>query len=97
MRRAVWRVPLPMLCIFCGAAQRAAQPGEPPTAVEEVSLGVSAGGLFRAQYRVGDPSFCHASACVDVDNDGERDLFFASRGTKALSRLRAARRPGDLE
>ncbi|MEX1232428.1 MAG: FG-GAP-like repeat-containing protein [Planctomycetaceae bacterium] len=46
-------------------------------------------GLFSFSYRLADPSFCYASCCVDVDNDGRRDLFFASRGTKHLTRLDA--------
>lgn len=46
--------------------------------------------LFRVQYHVPDASFCYASACVDIDDDGRRDLFFASRATRELSRLNAA-------
>ena len=46
--------------------------------------------LFRLQYHLADPSFCNAAACVDVDNDGRRDLFFASRATGKLARLDAA-------
>ncbi|MDA1214261.1 MAG: hypothetical protein O2955_17265 [Planctomycetota bacterium] len=51
-------------------------------------------GLFNFSYRLADPSFCYASCCVDVDNDGRRDLFFASRGTNHLTRLDAV--TGDI-
>ena len=46
--------------------------------------------LFYKQYHLPDPSFCYASACVDFDGDGQRDLFFASRETRELTRLNAA-------
>ncbi|MGE3776994.1 MAG: hypothetical protein AB7F89_07415, partial [Pirellulaceae bacterium] len=51
---------------------------------------VSKRGLFRASYSIRDASFCNVGAAVDVDGDGLRDLFFASRASQAVSRLNAA-------
>ncbi|MFN0196174.1 MAG: FG-GAP repeat domain-containing protein [Planctomycetaceae bacterium] len=49
----------------------------------------SPNGLFQYRYRIDDPSFCYASCCVDGDNNEERDLFFTSRATRQMTRLRA--------
>jgi outer membrane protein assembly factor BamB len=46
--------------------------------------------LFRLQYHIDDTDFCHAGACVDFDNNGQRELLFASRKTKQLQLLNAA-------
>ena len=46
--------------------------------------------LFQLQYSRFDPSFCHASACVDFENDASRELVFASRKTGRLELLEAA-------
>ena len=46
--------------------------------------------IFRSQYQIADQSFCNSAVCVDFDNDGERELLFASRKTKQLQLLRAA-------
>lgn len=61
-----------------------------PRVIIAESLQTSPNKIFRSQYHIPDVSFCYASACVDADNDGVRDLFFASRQTKELVRLRAA-------
>jgi len=45
--------------------------------------------FFRRQYHVADDSFCISMVCVDFDNDGRRELLFASRKTKELQMLRA--------
>ncbi len=46
--------------------------------------------LFRHQYTIRDPDFCGAQVCVDFDNDGRRELMFASRTTGELQQLNAA-------
>lgn len=46
--------------------------------------------LFRHEYRKSDLSFCNASVCVDFDNNGTRELVFASRKTGQVQMLRAA-------
>ena len=46
--------------------------------------------FFRTQYRKPDPSFCISQVAVDLDNDGRRELLFASRKTKQLQMLHAA-------
>ena len=57
--------------------------------------GVSAGAprkskLMEVQYQIVDPSFCHAATCVDYQNNGRRELLFASRQTGQLQMLNAA-------
>jgi len=47
-------------------------------------------GLMRLQYQIADPSFCHAATCVDYDDDGQREILFASRETRELQMLAAA-------
>ena len=47
-------------------------------------------GLFRRQYHRGDLSYCNSPVCVDFDNNGRRELLFASRKTKQLQMLNAA-------
>jgi len=46
--------------------------------------------LLRLQYHIVDPSFCYAGTCVDYDDDGQREILFASRETKELQMLAAA-------
>ena len=46
---------------------------------------------FRHQYSKPDLSFCGSQVCVDFDGDGRRELLFASRKTKELQLLDAAR------
>ena len=46
--------------------------------------------LFRHQYSLNDRDFCGAQVCVDFDNDGHRELIFASRETGNLQSLNAA-------
>ena len=48
------------------------------------------GKLFRHQYRISDPSFCSTEVCLDLDNDGRREISFASRSTKNLQMLNAS-------
>ena len=47
-------------------------------------------GLLRIQYQKSDPRYCHAATCVDYDDDGQREILFASRETKELQMLTAA-------
>ena len=56
----------------------------------ENGTSVTSSHLFRPQYHISDPSFCYAGACVDMNNDDRRELFFASRKTKHLQMLNAA-------
>ncbi|MCH2612545.1 MAG: FG-GAP-like repeat-containing protein [Pirellulales bacterium] len=44
---------------------------------------------FRQQYHIADDSFCNSMVCVDFNNDGQRELLFASRKTHELQMLRA--------
>ena len=46
--------------------------------------------LFVRQYHKPDLSFCNSAVCVDFDNDGRREIMFASRRTKELQMLNAA-------
>jgi outer membrane protein assembly factor BamB len=46
--------------------------------------------LFRHQYTIYDRSFCGAQACVDFDDNGSRELLYASRETGNLQLLNAA-------
>jgi len=46
--------------------------------------------LFRSQYFIEDPAFLLAQVCADLDNDGNREIVYSSRGTKATHLLRAA-------
>ena len=47
-------------------------------------------GLFRYQYHIADDSYCAAPVCVDFDDDGHRELLYASRATGELQMRRAA-------
>lgn len=44
---------------------------------------------FRQQYHIADDSFCNSMVCVDFNNDGRRELLFASRKTNELQMLNA--------
>ncbi|MDA1055214.1 MAG: PmoA family protein [Planctomycetota bacterium] len=46
--------------------------------------------LFRHQYTVYDREFCGSEVCVDFDNDGRRELLYASRAPGKLQMLNAA-------
>ena len=46
--------------------------------------------LFRHQYTIYDREFCGAQVCADFDNDGQRELLYASRDTGNLQQLKAA-------
>ena len=46
--------------------------------------------LFHHQYTIYDRSFCGAQACVDFDDNGTRELLYASRETGNLQLLNAA-------
>lgn len=61
-----------------------------PTTFRNSDGAVRASKLFRHQYTIHDPDFCGAQVCVDFDNDGSRELIFASRATGKLQQLSAA-------
>ena len=44
--------------------------------------------FFRLKFQKPDRSFCTSQVCLDFDNDGQRELLFASRKTKKLQMLR---------
>jgi outer membrane protein assembly factor BamB len=46
--------------------------------------------LFRHQYTIYDREFCGSEVCVDFDNDGRRELLYASRAPGKLQMLNAA-------
>ena len=46
--------------------------------------------LFSDQYGIKEPGFLIAQVCADLDNDGKREIFYSSRGTKRSHLLRAA-------
>lgn len=46
--------------------------------------------LFRHQYTIYDRDFCGSEVCVDLDNDGRRELLYASRSPGKLQVLNAA-------
>ncbi|MEZ6032960.1 MAG: VCBS repeat-containing protein [Planctomycetaceae bacterium] len=46
--------------------------------------------LFRHQYTIYDHEFCGSEVCVDFDNDGHRELLYASRVPGKLQLLNAA-------
>jgi imidazolonepropionase-like amidohydrolase/outer membrane protein assembly factor BamB len=85
-----------LLGIICSQNARdfpiasAAEVENAPNIVVQEKSERSEHGLFQWRYHIADSSFCYAGACVDVDSDGTRDLFFASRDTGAISRLNAA-------
>jgi hypothetical protein len=63
----------------------------PSTAVkadESAASSPSPSEFFRRQYHIADNSFCSSMVCVDFDNDGRRELLFASRKTQQLQMLR---------
>lgn len=45
--------------------------------------------LFSYAYGIRDTSFCGAQVCVDLDNDGKREIPFGSRATKSIHLLSA--------
>ena len=51
--------------------------------------------LFRHQYTIYDRDFCGAQVCVDFDDDGQKEIMFASRATGNLQQLNAA--DGEVE
>jgi hypothetical protein len=46
--------------------------------------------LLRTQYSIQEPGFLIAQICADVNNDGTRNVVYASRGTGKTHLLRAA-------
>ena len=76
-------------CLLLGGLLSAAQAGEPVTFPGSADSPL-ASKLFRHQYSLRDPDFCGAQVCVDFDNDGRRELLFASRATGNLQLLNAA-------
>ena len=46
--------------------------------------------LFSDQYSIKEPGFLMAKICADLDNDGKREIFYSSRGTKLSHLLDAA-------
>ena len=46
--------------------------------------------LFRYQWGVKHPGFLLGQICADLDNDGRREIFYSSRGTKQTLLLSAA-------
>ena len=48
------------------------------------------GRLLRMQYSIQEPGFLMAQVCADVDNDGAREVVYASRGTGYTHLLRAS-------
>ncbi len=46
--------------------------------------------LFRHQYTIYDREFCGSEVCVDFDNDGRRELLYASRAPGKLQMLNAS-------
>lgn len=46
--------------------------------------------FFQLEYTKPDLSFCNGQICVDFDNDGQREIIFASRKTKKLQMLNAS-------
>jgi len=62
--------------------------GEPQTGERSVERVRSK--LFRHQYTLYDREFCGSEVCVDFDNDGQRELLYASRAPGKLQMLDAA-------
>lgn len=58
--------------------------------IEDPAARPAASKLFRHQYGIRDPGFLMAQICADLDNDGRREIFYSSRGTKKTSLLNAA-------
>ena len=46
--------------------------------------------LFRHQYSIYDLDFCASQVCADFDNDGRRELIYASRDSGLIQQLDAA-------
>ncbi|NLX95072.1 MAG: hypothetical protein GXY83_02730 [Rhodopirellula sp.] len=46
--------------------------------------------LFRYQWGIKEPGFLMGQICADLDNDGRREIFYSSRGTKRTSLLNSA-------
>jgi outer membrane protein assembly factor BamB len=61
---------------------------EPQTG--EMSVNRVRSKLFRHQYTIYDREFCGSEVCVDFDNDGRRELLYASRSPGKLQMLNAA-------
>ena len=71
-------------CIACTSAQ-----GAEPSTGDRVTRAVKSK-LFSHQYTIYDSDFCGAQVCVDFDDDGCRELLYASRATGNLQLLNAA-------
>jgi len=78
-------------CLFLAILAGLSVPvcAEQPVTGERVTRPL-ASKLFRHQYTIYDPSFCGAQACVDFDDNGTRELLYASRETGNLQLLNAA-------
>lgn len=64
--------------------------GQPPPQTGQIVTRVLQSQLFRHQYTLFDRDYCAAQVCVDFDDDGQRELIFASRATGRIQMLRAA-------
>lgn len=58
--------------------------------VEDAAARPAPGKLFRDQYGFSQPGYLLAGTCVDLDNDGSREIIYASRKDKRVRLLRAA-------
>ena len=77
-----------ILLIFLLAVAACAEGGERQTGEQSVDRVRSR--LFRHQYTIYDRDFCGTEVCVDLENDGRRELLYASRATGRLQALNAA-------
>ena len=84
-------MPYRNLVIFWAMAQVvcAAENSDPPRTGERRTHAIQSK-LFRHQYTIYDHDFCGVQVCVDFNNDGRRELLYASRDTGQLQQLNAA-------
>ncbi|MFN0056776.1 MAG: FG-GAP repeat domain-containing protein [Planctomycetales bacterium] len=73
------------LMLLAGSGATAAEPQTGAMSVNRVQSK-----LFRHQYTIYDREFCGSEVCVDFDNDGRRELLYASRAPGKLQMRNAA-------
>lgn len=79
------RLSIILLALFSAAITQASE-----RQTGEMSFNRVHSKLFRHQYTIYDHEFCGSEVCVDFDNDGHRELLYASRVPGKLQLLNAA-------
>jgi hypothetical protein len=75
---------------FEAVARSATTPATSGPTMEDPAAHPPQSKLFRYQWGIKEPGFLLGQICADLDNDGRREIFYSSRGTKRTSLLSAA-------